>query len=96
MVCGRRGKRGAPVGKGKGPWRRKLFMDVFIYLFIFLGGGREDEDNTMVKLGFFFLSNCLFWGIYLKKSIHSFFGAWSILLVHIWFIPSEGPKGFVN
>ena len=32
----------------------------------------------------------------LKKSIHSFFDAWSFLQVHIWFTPSEGPKDFVN
>ena len=30
-----------------------------------------------------------------KKPTHSVFGAWSFLLVHISFTPSEGPKGFV-
>jgi hypothetical protein len=31
----------------------------------------------------------------LKKSTHSFFGAWSFLLVHIWFTPSEEPKDII-
>ena len=26
----------------------------------------------------------------------TFFGAWSFLLVHMWFTPSEGSKGCVN
>ena len=34
---------------------------------------------------------------YIKKMIRSFtFGAWSFLLVHIRFTPSERPKNFVN
>ena len=33
-------------------------------------------------------------GAYLtQKKAHPPFGAWSILLVHIWFMPSKGPKG---
>ena len=32
----------------------------------------------------------------LEKPAHSFFGAWSFLLVHLWFTPSEGLKGFIN
>ena len=32
----------------------------------------------------------------LKKSTHSYLGAWSYLVVHVWFTLSEGPKGFVN
>ena len=32
----------------------------------------------------------------LKKSTHSYFGAWSFILVHIHVTPSEGPKGFLN
>ena len=35
-----------------------------------------------------------FLDIYFKKSAHSFFVAWSLLLVHIRFTPSEGSKGF--
>jgi hypothetical protein len=30
------------------------------------------------------------------KRAHSFFGAWSFLLVHIRFTPSEGPHSFVK
>ena len=28
-----------------------------------------------------------------KKSAHPFFGAWLLLLVHVRFTPSQGPKG---
>ena len=43
----------------------------------------------------FFFESVLF-GHILKNSAHSLFGAWSYLLVHIWFTPSEGQEGFVN
>ena len=33
---------------------------------------------------------------YIKKLTHLIVGAWSFLLVHTRFPPSEGPKGFVN
>jgi hypothetical protein len=36
----------------------------------------------------------LFGGTYFLKSAHSFFGAWSFVLVHIQSTPSEGPKTF--
>ena len=51
------------------------------------------EDKRMVKL-VFFPAKCPF-KTYIKKSAHSFFDAWSFLLVLIWFTPSEGPKGFI-
>jgi hypothetical protein len=51
------------------------------------------EDKKMVKLDFFF-QNYLY-GHISKKSTHSLFGAWSFLLVHIWFTPSEGCKIFI-
>ena len=35
-------------------------------------------------------------GHILKKSAHSFFGAWSFLLIHSRFTPIEGPKNLVN
>ena len=55
----------------------------------------------MVKLDFFkswfvFFPNLFFWTYIIKLSTRSLFGAWSFLLVHIWFTPSEGPKGLVN
>ena len=37
-----------------------------------------------------------FWTYILKKPAHPFFGAWSLLLVHIRFTPSQGPEGFKN
>ena len=36
----------------------------------------------------------LFLGIYYKELARSFVGAWSLLVVHIWFTSSQGPKGF--
>ena len=38
----------------------------------------------------------LFWTNIKKKIAHPLFGAWSLLLVHIWYTPSEWPKGFKN
>ena len=37
--------------------------------------------------------DCPFWTCFLTKSTHSLLSAWSLLLVHIWFTPSQGPKG---
>jgi hypothetical protein len=54
------------------------------------------EDEIMVKPDFFLPKNYHF-GAYIKKNpAHSLFGAWSFLLVHIWFTPREEPKGFVT
>jgi hypothetical protein len=52
------------------------------------------EGKRMVK-PFFFFQNFPFWTYIKKKNIITFC-AWSILLVHILFTPSEGPKGFVS
>jgi hypothetical protein len=52
------------------------------------------ESKGMVRLEYF--QNCLFWAYIEKKSAHSLFGAWSFLLVHIQFTPSERPIGSVN
>ena len=54
------------------------------------------ENKRMVKLEFFFFSKLAFFGHILKKSTLSLFGAWSFLLDHVQFTPSEGAKGFVN
>ena len=64
---------------------------------IFLGEEKTKirKDQRMVKLDFFSFKTILF-GHILKMSTRSLFGAWSFLLVHIRFTPSEGPKGFVN
>ena len=57
-------------------------------------GGQEGEDKRMVKLDFDF-SIIPFRSIY-KKSTHSLLDAWPFHLVHIWFITSKRPKGFVK
>jgi hypothetical protein len=57
------------------------------------------EGKRMVKLKFLFFSSLFktaIMGHVLKNPTHSLFGAWSFLLVHIWFTHSEGPKGSVN
>jgi hypothetical protein len=46
--------------------------------------GRERKQRRQEKG-----QTCPFWAYIWKKSIHSLFGAWSFLLVHIWFTPSE-------
>ena len=66
-------------------------------------GGEEKmktrEDESMFKLDFIYLfiysQNFPFWAYIFKKSTHLFLGAWSFLLVHMWFTPSEEPQGFV-
>ena len=63
-----------------------------------MGVGREDEDKRKTRKCsnfFFFFKIVLFWHI-LEKSSQWLFSAWSFPLIHIWFTPSEGPKGFVN
>jgi hypothetical protein len=55
---------------------------------------RTRDDKRMVKIDFF--SKLPFLEHILKKITHSHFGAWSFLLIHIWFTHGEGPKGFVN
>ena len=57
---------------------------------------KTGKDKRMVKLDFSFLFKSAFLGRILEKSAHSLFGAWSFLLIHIWFTPSEGSQGFVN
>jgi len=55
------------------------------------------ENKIMVTIVYFtLLKTIIFEHIYEKKSTHSLFGAWSFLLIHIHFTPSEGPKDFVN
>ena len=54
---------------------------------------KTSEDKRMVILDFFGIAVSEH---ILKKISTIIFCAWSFLLVHIWFTPSEGPKGFVN
>ena len=58
---------------------------------------KTKKDKRMIKLEFFiYFSFSNFFLAYIKKIITFTFGAWSFLLVHIRFTPSEGPKDFVN
>ena len=36
----------------------------------------------------------LFGHDFIFKSLHPLFDAWSLLLIHVWFTLSEGPKSF--
>ena len=62
------------------------------FLMKFLRGKRRQKR---VKLDFFFIKIALF-GHILEKIAHSLFCAWSFLLIHSQFTPSEGPKGSVT
>ena len=60
--------------------------------------GREDQDKRRQENDYFYFyfyfKNTLFGHTY-KQIDTSNIGAWSFLLVHIRFTPSEGPKGFI-
>ena len=78
----------------QGPMAKNVVPIKFLWIFL-LGKRiwrqektREWSNLNVIKAGLL--------DIYLKKSPHSLFGAWSFLLVHIRFTPSEGAKGFVN
>ena len=80
--------------KRQGPMVKKCYYNEFLMNILWR---REDEDKRRHENGWTwicFLKTTRF-GHILKKSVHPFFGAW-VLLVHIWFTSSEGPKGFVN
>ena len=73
-------------------YHNKILMEFF--------RGREDEDKRQQENGqiwfiLFYFFKITFLGRVLKQPTHSLLGAWSFLLVHIWFTPSEEPKGFV-
>ena len=57
--------------------------------------GRQDEDKRRQINGksWIYFKIAPF-GHILRKLTRSHLGAWSFLLVHILFTPSEGPKGF--
>ena len=66
---------------------------IFILPNVFHGckEGREEEGEKVnmkenPKTGLF--------GYILKNQHVQLLGAWSLLLVHIWFTPSQGPKDF--
>ena len=89
--CGGRGKRGVMVEKKDKPMAGKRCYNKFLMNFL-----REWENEDMTTREWSNLNSVfLFWHI-LKKLAHSLVGAWSFLLVHIRFTPSEWPKGFIN
>ena len=80
--------------KWQGCWHRNVDI-IILYWIFFLGGGKQRWRRENGQTSIFFLNIVLF-GYKLKNSTHSLLGAWSFLVVHVWFTPSEGPKGFVN
>jgi hypothetical protein len=82
-----RGKRSALVEKNRGPWQRNDVRINFNEIFFGEKKMKRREEKRMVVLAFYF-QNCPFWTCI--KKINSFaFDAWSFILVHIWFTPSE-------
>ena len=94
MFSNGRGKRGALLKKGKGPWQRNVVMMNFWWILWGMRRRRQEKTREWSILILFFKQP--FWANILKKSSHSFFGAWSFFFVHIWITPSEGPKDFAN
>jgi hypothetical protein len=83
-------KRCSSRKKVGGSWH----INIIIINFLMKEEMKMTKDKRMVKLEFCFcfFKTTLFEHI-LKKSAHSFVGAWSFHLVHIRFTPSKGPKG---
>jgi hypothetical protein len=63
---------------------------------LFLGGTEDEEKRMTVKLKLSSSQKLPPFVHISKKSTHSFFSAWSFLLILIQFAPSAGPKDFVN
>ena len=75
--------------KARGPWQTNV-----VILMIFFG---KEKTNTREWSNLiYFFQHFPFWIFIYSKIGHSHFGAWSFLLVHIEFTPSEGPKDFIN
>ena len=83
--------------------KKCCYNDSSIIFILFWGEGgggerrwRKEKTNKWSNFFSFFFETTIF-GHILKNNQHiHFLGAWSFLLVHIQFTPSEGPKGFVN
>ena len=77
--------------KSQGPMAEEDCYNIFL-IEIFMG---EENTKTRERPNLeLFQTDIL--GHVLIKPAHSFLGAWSLLLVHIWFTHSEAPEGFVN
>ena len=75
----------------------KCCFNVYIYFFIVfffslanITLGRRKEGEKVEKLMKNFKISLF--GHMLKKVTEAFFGAWSLLLVHVWFTSSEGSQ----
>ena len=73
--------------------RETLLSNIFHAMFF---GEEKMTTREWSKFIYLFISNLPIWGHILEKSTHSFFGAWSFLLVHIRFMPSEGAQRLCN
>ena len=73
--------------KRQGPMAEEYYYNKVLMNFYL-----KNEDKRRLKNGrtWFFLQSFL--GHKSKKSTQSLFGAWSFLVVQIWFTPSESPK----
>ena len=93
--CAGSGKRCALVGKRRCPWQRSVCHNKEI-MKKKMEKRRWRQENGQTWFFNFFSFNTTLFGHMLKNIAHSFFGAWSLLLVHIRCTPSERSKGFVN
>jgi hypothetical protein len=85
-----RDKRGSLIVKSMKPDREMPFSWFFLFFYRWGGSRGEEEERVKHETKILELS---FLG-YVKESSHPLFGAWSLLLVHVWFTHSEGPNGF--
>ena len=83
--------------KRQRPMAKKCCYNKIWMKYFFLGrrGWRQEKTREWSNLILFPFKTAFFWHI-LKKISTFTFGAWSFLLVHLWFTPSEEPKGFVK
>ena len=95
--CHEKGKMGSLATIDMQPWQRNVvLMYIYIFsLFIFSLANitlvrRKEGEKVKKKLMKNFQISLF--GHMLKKVTEAFFGAWSLLLVHVWFTSSEGSQ----
>ena len=92
MFWNERGNRGSLATNVRGPWQRKDCFNLFVVKR--KEGKKKGEKFNMKKQN---ISKLPSLDIFKKYNEHiHFLVQWSLLLVYIWFTPSEGPKGFKN
>ena len=90
-------RRGSLPTNIRGPWQRNViykYVCVCVSKHFHSYKERREEEEEKVKHEEE-SPNCPFLYIFLKTNT-SIFGAWSLLLVHVRFTPSQRPKGFFN